>query len=695
MEKQPSISDQFLAIVNRIIEDHLDDEHFSVEDLAEEAGLSRSMLYRKLMKLTGKSPSDLIKDKRLDRAKELLEDNVATAAEIAYRVGFNSPSYFSSAFKKHYKVSPGHVRKSANANVYRLHYGNPADVNRIRIRRWWVYATIFLVFVLFTVGGKIFISKEKIFLLDKSIAVLPFRNDSPDPGTEYFCNGMMDEIITNLQKIKDIRVQSRTSTETYRNQEKTATQIARELEVAYILEGSVRKVGDDLILSVHLIDGNNGEDLWAENYGGKYTDEIFTFQSDIATRIASVLNAVITPEEKQKLATLPSVSVTAYDYILRAREEQWKYWFYKDTVAERNAAKLYDRALKLDPDYALGWAGKGSIYYDLKAHSEEYYEKNYLDSVLWYGEKISKIDPEYSSTYMGKALVYHRRGDIKNAIHNYEKVINNTSEITMVNCGALWRLGFIYIYNQDYQKGISLIREAVLAAKGSPRSYAELLFRLAYAYLWMGNYEEAENYYRQSRDMGAGFYGYPYLYFYHGDFQAALKCLMDFNPNPSKDWDLYLLGNIYFQLRDFENAVNYYRQYREFREARGLIQLDNLYREGIALIELGKKEEGKKLIEKQLSQLEKRKKLGRADGYDYHLATIAAYRGDQEKALQCLRDYEKKVFYPDHNIIPLYFAQYDALFKPLCNRPEFRLILKRARGEREIGRVQIREMEEG
>ena len=107
-----SMGDQFLGKIHKIIDDNLDNECFSVEDLAQNAGLSRSMLHRKLIKLTGKSASDLITEKRLIKAKELLENNVATVSEIAYKVGFNSPSYFNKVFRKHFNLSPGDVRKS-------------------------------------------------------------------------------------------------------------------------------------------------------------------------------------------------------------------------------------------------------------------------------------------------------------------------------------------------------------------------------------------------------------------------------------------------------------------------------------------------------------------------------------------------------------------------------------------------------
>ena len=111
MEQQRSISDQFLALIDKIIEDNLDNENFSVEDLADKVAFSRSMLHRKLIKLTGKSATDLITEKRLSVAKSLLENHVATVSEIAYRVGFSSPSYFNKVFQKRFGYPPGQVQK--------------------------------------------------------------------------------------------------------------------------------------------------------------------------------------------------------------------------------------------------------------------------------------------------------------------------------------------------------------------------------------------------------------------------------------------------------------------------------------------------------------------------------------------------------------------------------------------------------
>jgi tetratricopeptide (TPR) repeat protein len=132
---------------------------------------------------------------------------------------------------------------------------------------------------------------------------------------------------------------------------------------------------------------------------------------------------------------VPTINVTAYDYILRAREEQWKFWLEGDTAALRNAERLYDEALKLGPDFALGWTYKGAIYNDRHYDSPEYYTNNYADSVVWYCNKTLALDPESVNAFSLKGIVYHHKGEIENAIYNYEKgaelalIQNNDEEL--------------------------------------------------------------------------------------------------------------------------------------------------------------------------------------------------------------------------------------------------------------------------
>ena len=187
------------------------------------------------------------------------------------------------------------------------------------------------------IGGLVFLGLAYIFYttsvvgniteeLDKSIAVLPFKDDSEGGDNQYFCDGMMDEILNHLQKIAELGVKSRTAVEPYRNSDLSFDTKAQELDVAFILEGAVRKYGDRFRVTTQLIEVESGNHLWSETYDGVLSDTIFVIQSNIAKKIASSLNAVITPDEEKRIDKIPTTDVITYDFILQAREEKWKHW---------------------------------------------------------------------------------------------------------------------------------------------------------------------------------------------------------------------------------------------------------------------------------------------------------------------------------------------------------------------------------
>ncbi|MCK5700912.1 MAG: hypothetical protein KAI29_07160, partial [Cyclobacteriaceae bacterium] len=212
--------------------------------------------------------------------------------------------------------------------------------------------------------------------IEKSIAVLPFTTITKDSTSQYIADGVREAILNNLQKIEELEVGSRTSSETYRNSNKRIPEIASELGVATIMEGSAQKFGDQIRITVQLIDGKTDNHIWSEDYDRAWGD-IFAIYTEIAEEVGSALQVVITPEEKQQIATALTTDVTAYDYILQAREEQWKYWGGGDTIALKRAEMLYNKVIELDPKFARGWAHIGEIHWDRYGNNKKYYfEKN-------------------------------------------------------------------------------------------------------------------------------------------------------------------------------------------------------------------------------------------------------------------------------------------------------------------------------
>jgi TolB-like protein/Tfp pilus assembly protein PilF len=188
---------------------------------------------------------------------------------------------------------------------------------------------------------------------EKSIAVLPFENLSEEKANAYFANGIQDEILTRLSKIADLKVISRTSTQHYKSAPENLPEIAKQLGVAHILEGSVQKSGDAVRVNVQLIKAANDSHLWADTFDRKLTD-IFSVESEVAKAIADQLRAKLTGEEEQVIAAKPTDNPEAYDAYLRGVAYTLKAAY---TPANALGAQKYLReAVRLDPKFALGWA---------------------------------------------------------------------------------------------------------------------------------------------------------------------------------------------------------------------------------------------------------------------------------------------------------------------------------------------------
>ena len=191
----------------------------------------------------------------------------------------------------------------------------------------------------------------------KSIAVLPFENLSRDPDAAYFADGIQEEILTRLSKIADLKVISRTSTQRYKSSPENLRQIAQQLEVANILEGSIQRSGEAVRVNVQLIQAANDSNLWAETYDRKLTD-IFAVESDIAKIIADTLHAKLTGSEERAIAAQPTENIEAHEFYLKGR-----YFWNKRTGPDlRKAIDYFQQAIDKDPNFALAYAGLGDSY---------------------------------------------------------------------------------------------------------------------------------------------------------------------------------------------------------------------------------------------------------------------------------------------------------------------------------------------
>jgi TolB-like protein/class 3 adenylate cyclase len=282
-----------------------------------------------------------------------------------------------------------------------------------------------------------------------SLAVLPFFNMSNSEDQEYFSDGLTEDIITQLSKIKALKVVSRTSVMQYKKAPKHVKDIGRELDVAVILEGSVQRAGEQVRITAQLIDAVSDEHLWAESYDRSVKD-IFTIQREVALAIAEVLNARLSPQETKQLDQTPTSNLEAYDLYLRG-----KFLVEKRSKAEvTEARELFEQAVSKDSNFANGYSGLAVTYLLASYRGYEdpvrmlWMAKKYIDLALaldsssgesqaalgyWYHQKFDwhaaeityrrslDLNPNQSNVYLWLGLLLEGKGEAEEALAVYEK----------------------------------------------------------------------------------------------------------------------------------------------------------------------------------------------------------------------------------------------------------------------------------
>ena len=429
MEEHHSVDQAFICKLTEIVLANLTDGNFNVEKLAKEAGINRITLYRRVRSVKRQDISQFIRSVRLQRAMEMLQNKEGTASEIAFRVGFGSPTYFIKCFHDYYGFPPGEVRKIANAesldNFTDGQYGESGtykdlkskpDVKSLSKRNQnkkllialsGILSALLVIYLLY-----VLVIKDSDIRLDakypeKSIIVLPFKNLSDDFENQYFADGIMEDILNHLFRIKELRVISRTTAESFRGNPITSPEIARKLNVNYFLEGSVYKSENNIRIFVQLIDARNDQHVLSEKYESEMTD-VFALSSDIAKKIARALETVLSHEEIGQIEKTPTKNSEAYDYYLKAR-----FLLHKSNDVQRldiskqgltASIPYYEKAIAADSNFAEAYAGLANAWYNLCAWG---WYKPYYDGVQKardFSNKALGIDPDCAEAHAVKGV---------------------------------------------------------------------------------------------------------------------------------------------------------------------------------------------------------------------------------------------------------------------------------------------------
>ncbi len=323
---------------------------------------------------------------------------------------------------------------------------------------------------------------------EKGIAVLPFENRSEEKANAYFADGIQEEVLTRLARIGDLRVISRTSTQQYQSKPRNLAEIAKQLGVANILEGSVQKVADQVRVNVQLVNAQTDSHLWAETYDRKLTD-IFDVESEIAKGIVESLQVKLTGREEQALAAKPTNNLEAYDAYLRGLALEAHSGYSNDVL--RKAIGFYERAVQLDPKFALGWARLSqtearSYFYAGDSTSPDA-AKRALDTV-------QKLQPNSPDTQLAlgwyQCYVLRDYGLAKTTFEFVSKILPGSSEVPEALAAIARRLG-------NWDKSIAYLEQALVL---DPRN-AQLLSGLAFTYASLRQFPRAQEFYDRALDI--------------------------------------------------------------------------------------------------------------------------------------------------------------------------------------------------
>ena len=476
--------------------------------------------------------------------------------------------------------------------------------------------------------------------LEKSIAVLPFINESPVDSNKHFINGIMEEVLNNLQTIKDFRVLSRTSTDQYQGTEKpTVPEIAKELGVNYIVEGSGQIYGNNFRLRVQLIKAKGKEThLWGKSYAEEIREatDLFNIQNQIAQAIAEELKAIMTPEEKELIDKTPTANLDALYFYQKGNEELREFTSIRtnrlnpqtqitNRKALASAKKLFAKALEYDSTFALAYTGLGRVFW----------KGSKLDSVIILADKAISYDNQLSEAHFLRGVYYWNKLEHEKAIDAIEKALrfNPNSWEAYLYKGRFYQ-------NKDHLKKIENLQTAASLNHGS--ELADIKYEISRAYRMAGFFEKSKDIALEVLKLD----GDSIRYFTHlsaaeldlGNIEKALELRKrNYKMDSTNVRVLGQLIEIYGIMRNWEEMLKYTKKYFSTSEQEDFILL-NL---GYAYLKNGYKIEAEDCFSDLMSFCENTIRLNPQPwpSIYYQLASLNVIRGDKEKVYEYLNRY--------------------------------------------------------
>jgi len=469
---------------------------------------------------------------------------------------------------------------------------------------------------------------EAATVSNKSIAVLPFDNLSGDPQNAYFSEGVQDEILTRLAKIAELKVISRTSTQRFKSAPNDLRQIAQQLGVANILEGSVQKANDQVRVNVQLINALTDAHLWADTYDRKLTD-IFAVETEIAKTVADVLQAKLTGSEQRVIAARPTENTEAHQLYLKGRF----FWNKRTGNDLKKSIDYFEQALAADPNYALGYAGVADAYVFLPGYTAgapgDCYPKAKAAA-----KKALELDETLAEAHTTLALaIWYYDFDFKQANREFQRAIelnpNYATGHQQYGNNTLSALG----------RFDDAIAEGKRAVELDPLSLV-INADLGMNYYYARHHDEAIEQLRKTLEMDPGYY------YAHVD-----------------------LGQVLAAKRAFDQAISEYQKARALNDDPFVLGLL-----GHAYASSGNKSEALKILE-LLKEVSRQRYVSM-----YSFAIVYLALGDKQEALRWLEQ-----CYQDRAGADIGWIRVDSLVDPLRGEPQFEALAEKIVPAREFG----------
>ena len=538
----------------------------------------------------------------------------------------------------------------------------------------------------FTPGGQ-----TNAGVVDKSIAVVPFKNLTQDQNNNFFSDGMMEAILNNLSKVEELKVMSRNSTEQYRGSTKSASEIADEMEVGNILSGSVQQAGNKVRVNVQLTQGNN-EVVWSESYDRQISD-VFELQSEIAQTVASQLQAILSSEAIKLIENRPTENLEAYEFYLKGLDILNNASNDNETEA---SASFFQKALELDPDFADCYVSLARIYsglhFDLSDGST-----SVKDSIYSLLDKALKLNPDLPEAYKFKAWYTFF------ALNNPDQAIANARKALALDpndAESYYILGYTYLFMAppDYESAYENIIAAAELEKGE--NVQGLYETIGFLHVGTGNFEKAEEYYLKGIEINPETADYNRIWWMNliqGNFEEALKwAKKGYSIDPDDDEYVNQMARTYMYLGDYEKSKVYYEQWQEILNPDEYGDLNfEVFNIGYGFTnwQLGNKEIGKEVFNSRIEHGEKVFAAGIWDGGGgelYEQARIYSVLGHKDKAYEYLHQLEKTEF----PFGSLNWMNIDPMFENIRDEEEFQTILQKGFALKADIRVKIELVEQ-